>query len=51
MALLGASLPQFFTPGAHLFLGDRTVLGLCHGDQLVQVVPLNLPGDSRSDVA
>jgi hypothetical protein len=51
VALLGARLPQFFTPGAHLFLSDRTVLGLRHGDQLVQVVPLNLPGDSRSDVA
>jgi hypothetical protein len=51
VALLGASPPQFFTPGSHLFLSDRTVLGLCHGDQLVQVVPLNLPGDSRGDVA
>jgi hypothetical protein len=51
VALLGARLPQFFTPGAHLFLSDRTVLGLRYGDQLVQVVPLNLPGDSGSDVA
>ncbi len=49
--MIGASLPQFFTPGSYLFLGDRTVLGLGHGDQLVQAVPLNLPGDSRGDVA
>jgi hypothetical protein len=51
VALLGASPPQFFTPGSHLFLSDRTVLSLRHGDQLVQVVPLNLPGYSRGDVA
>jgi hypothetical protein len=51
VALLGASPPQFFTPGTHFFLSDRTVLGLRHGDQLVQVVPLDLPRDSRSDVA
>jgi hypothetical protein len=51
VTLPGASPPQFFTPGLHLFLSDRTVLGLRHGDQLVQVVPLNLAGDSRGDVA
>jgi hypothetical protein len=51
VALLGASPPQFFTSGTHLFLSDRTVLGLRHGDKLVQVVPLNLPGDSRGNVA
>jgi len=28
VALIGASLPQFFTPGSHLFLGDRTVPGV-----------------------
>jgi hypothetical protein len=50
VALPGASPPQFLTPGSHLFFGDRTVLGLCHGDQLVQVVPLNLPGDSGGNV-
>jgi hypothetical protein len=31
VALPGASPPQFFTPGLHLFLSDRTVLGLGHG--------------------
>jgi hypothetical protein len=50
VALLGASPPQFLTPGAYLFLSDRTVLGLRYGDQFVQVVPLNLPGDSGGDV-
>jgi hypothetical protein len=35
MALLSASPLQFFTPGSHFFLGDRTVLGLRHGDQFV----------------
>ena len=43
--MAGPSPPQFFTPCAHLFLSDRTMLGLRHGDQLVQVVPLELPGD------
>jgi hypothetical protein len=50
VALPGPSPLQFFTPGSHLFLSDRTVLGLRYGDQLVKVVPLNLPGDSRGDV-
>jgi hypothetical protein len=51
VALPGPSLPQFLAPGSHLFLSDRTVLGLCYSDQLVQVIPLNLPGDSGGNVA